>query len=180
MEANLPVRFPVYFAYNRSFWTERNSQNVAIVTEDYDAQNAGELSIRKGDRIIVLERRRNYNKSAYAPLWEGLYHGHIGLFPYRCIGEEDQKFEVTGAKDYSMYMSMWSKAQQYKQKEVYVEPPFTVKEEYVYTPYTGNNRVVTALYRYIASRDDELTFNEGDKIEILQEYEDWPFVRISK
>lgn len=47
-----------------------------VALYDYDAQQEGDLSFRKDDRIELVERSENVND-----WWTGKLHGRQGVFP---------------------------------------------------------------------------------------------------
>ncbi|KAK3841434.1 MAG: hypothetical protein J3R72DRAFT_445470 [Linnemannia gamsii] len=56
--------------------------NMAVALYDYDAQQAGDLSFRKDDRIEVVERSNNPNE-----WWTGKLNGKQGIFPGTYVQE---------------------------------------------------------------------------------------------
>jgi amphiphysin len=55
---------------------------MAVALYDYDAQQAGDLSFRKDDRIEIVERSNSTNE-----WWTGRLHGKQGLFPGNYVQE---------------------------------------------------------------------------------------------
>ncbi|KAF9090684.1 hypothetical protein BGX23_005802 [Mortierella sp. AD031] len=55
---------------------------MAVALYDYDAQQAGDLSFRKDDRIEIVERSNNTND-----WWTGKLNGQLGIFPGNYVQE---------------------------------------------------------------------------------------------
>jgi hypothetical protein len=78
--------------------TERSS-NVVKITKEYlyrllsfiaykdsfVATERYQISLRKGDRLVILEKKFNEHTKTWAPFWEGMYLGRIGFFPIDCV-----------------------------------------------------------------------------------------------
>jgi hypothetical protein len=105
-----------------------------------------------------LERRKTHNKTSYATLWEGLYHGHIGLFPFRCIGAEDKQFDPNTTP---LFWAVGTQ-QTIQQDNTSIQPS------------RGKLKIVKALYSYTGRDSEEMSFEKGDKIIILKEHSEWP------
>lgn len=55
---------------------------MAVALYDYDAQQAGDLSFRKDDRIEIVEKSNSANE-----WWTGKLNGKQGVFPGNYVQE---------------------------------------------------------------------------------------------
>lgn len=102
----------------------------AVVKYNYQAQQADELSLTKGTRILILEKSND-------GWWRGQYQGHTGWFPSNYTSEEGDN------------------------------------EDPVHTYAMAENvldivSVQVALYSFTSNNEQELSFEKGDRLEIIE------------
>jgi len=122
-----------------NFETQTCDNTFAIAKYDYEANQDDELSISKGDRIVVLEKSPD-------GWWKGRKGtGQVGWFPSNYVTLEDD------AQDMSMYAN-----------------PASSCSENLSTDLEDSIETVVTLYAYEGSNSEELTFEKDELLEILQ------------
>jgi hypothetical protein len=127
-----------------------------------------------------LERKKNYNKTSFAPLWEGnnmilsmltigLCNGHIGLFPFTCIGVKYTDLGLQAPVEpavNTMFKNVWSIVNKDK-TEAPIEEKSDFDDWYDSNDIQGKE-IGIALYDYPSTVNGDLEFKAHDKIEILK------------
>ncbi|XP_022098620.1 cytoplasmic protein NCK2-like isoform X2 [Acanthaster planci] len=114
----------------------------AKVLYNYVARQPDELSLRKGEKLTVLEKSGD-------GWWRGECNGETGWFPSNYVNEEGDSLPA------SQKSSVSSKGDEN-----------VLGEDYIHT--------VIALYKFQGRNDEELNFEQGERLDILQRPEDDP------
>ncbi|KFM63018.1 Cytoplasmic protein NCK2, partial [Stegodyphus mimosarum] len=111
----------------------------AVVKYNYEAQQTDEISLVKGTRVIVMEKSSD-------GWWKGESNNQIGWFPSNYVQEEPKDVpEVTCNLPVD-------------------EEPVTV----TYQNVLQGNDVVVALYTFNSQSDEELSFQKGEQLEVVE------------
>ncbi|XP_033637868.1 cytoplasmic protein NCK2-like isoform X2 [Asterias rubens] len=114
----------------------------ATVMYNYQSQRPDELSLKKSEKLTVLEKSGD-------GWWRGECNGETGWFPSNYVNEEvdstpaSQKSSVSSKGDENI-----------------------LGEDYIHS--------VVALYKFEGRNDEELNFEQGERLDILQRPEDDP------
>ncbi|KAK6054761.1 SH3 domain protein [Cooperia oncophora] len=163
---------------------------------DFDAVEPTDLSLKVGDRIMVLEQNDDW--------WRGRCNGREGIFPANyvqkcetptaasipilCRARAVADFEATAANQLSLRTgdivsvreksaTGWWEGELQRDGHTcagwfpgdYVNPIANGK-----AAETGNQNTATALFDYVAGQSDELSFRAGDVIVIVEKKDaDW-------
>nr|CDJ95188.1 EF hand and Src homology-3 and Dbl homology (DH) domain containing protein [Haemonchus contortus] len=163
---------------------------------DFDAVEPTDLSLKVGDRIMVLERNDDW--------WKGRCNGREGIFPANyvqkcetpvgasipilCRARAVADFEATAANQLSLRIgdivsvreksnTGWWEGELQRDGRAsagwfpgdYVAPIVSSK-----ISDAGNQNTATALFDYVAGQSDELSFRAGDVIVIVEKKDaDW-------
>lgn len=111
----------------------------AMVKYNYEAQQADEISLVKGTRVVVMEKSSD-------GWWKGESNNQIGWFPSNYVQEDPKEvIEVSCSVPPE-------------------EEPVTV----TYQNILQGNDVVVALYSFNSQSDEELSFQKGEQLEIVE------------
>ncbi|KAK3571516.1 hypothetical protein QTP86_012857 [Hemibagrus guttatus] len=117
----------------------------ALVKFNYTAEREDELSLVKGSRVIVMEKCSD-------GWWRGSYNGHSGWFPSNYVTED-----ADGSASNDM---------------------MGLSEKLAAVVHSANgNRVlhtVQALYPFSSANDEELNFEKGEVMDVLEKPENDP------
>ncbi|XP_043926291.1 cytoplasmic protein NCK1 isoform X1 [Protopterus annectens] len=117
----------------------------AHVKFNYQAERDDEISLTKGTKVIVMEKSSD-------GWWKGSYNGRVGWFPSNYVTEEcdsplqDQPGSLT-------------------------DKLAAVVNNYSNTKALG---VVQALYSFTSPNDEELNFEKGERMDVIEKPEDDP------
>lgn len=140
--------------------TKTNSLNEssthAVAKYSYEAQQADELSLTKGDKIVVLEKSSD-------GWWKGvLSNDKIGWFPSNYVIEEtvesfNQQQKKNGSSDSNGKSLNGNSNETNGKKSINTEitPPLQFVE------------LVVALYSFKCENDEELSFEKGEQLEVI-------------
>lgn len=121
----------------------------ALVKFSYTAEREDELSLVKGTRVIVMEKCSD-------GWWRGSYNGRSGWFPSNYVTEDVER-TAGGAADPTVSL--------------------TEKLAAVVNSTANGNRVlhtVQALYPFSSGNDEELNFEKGEVMEVIEKPENDP------
>lgn len=121
----------------------------ALVKFSYTAEREDELSLVKGTRVIVMEKCSD-------GWWRGSYNGRSGWFPSNYVTEDVER-TAGGATDPTVSL--------------------TDKLAAVVNSTANGNRVlhtVQALYPFSSGNDEELNFEKGEVMEVVEKPENDP------
>lgn len=121
----------------------------ALVKFSYTAEREDELSLVKGTRVIVMEKCSD-------GWWRGSYSGRSGWFPSNYVTEDVER-TAGGAADPTVSL--------------------TEKLAAVVNSTANGNRVlhtVQALYPFSSGNDEELNFEKGEVMEVVEKPENDP------
>lgn len=131
-------------------------QSVAVVKYNYDAQQSDELSLVKGSRIVVLEKSGD-------GWWKGEIDEKIGWFPSNYVVEEPIE---TGMEEKSFDNSA--------SRSVLTSNSSTTNADWNLNGSIRNHRpqnpareIVVALYPFTSQNKEELSFQKGQRLEII-------------
>ncbi|XP_051779004.1 cytoplasmic protein NCK1 isoform X2 [Erpetoichthys calabaricus] len=117
----------------------------AVVKFSYAAEREDELSLVKGTKVIVMEKCSD-------GWWRGSYNGHVGWFPSNYVVEDSDN--------------------------TFSEPVSSLTEKLAaVVQNAGNSRVlhvVQALYPFSSSNDEELNFEKGEVMDVVEKPENDP------
>ncbi|XP_023680171.1 SH2/SH3 adapter protein Nck1 isoform X2 [Paramormyrops kingsleyae] len=118
----------------------------ALVKFSYAAEREDELSLVKGTRVIVMEKCSD-------GWWRGSYDGHVGWFPSNYVTED-----LDGTAPMDPVSSL------------------TEKLAAVVQSANGNRvlHVVQALYPFSSSNEEELNFEKGEVMDVVEKPENDP------
>lgn len=109
----------------------------ALVKYHYQAQQADEISLVKGSRVLVMEKSSD-------GWWKGEYNGNTGWFPSNYVLEESDDIGESGN---------------------FVTPDSSAPSSFKRGQQCLD--VVVALYAFTAQNDEELTFQKDEHLEII-------------
>ncbi|XP_041126079.1 cytoplasmic protein NCK1-like isoform X2 [Polyodon spathula] len=117
----------------------------ALVKFSYAAEREDELSLVKGTKVIVMEKCSD-------GWWRGGYNGHVGWFP--------SNYVVEGSDGSS------------------ADPVSSLTEKLAAVVHNANSsrvlHVVQALYPFSSSNDEELNFEKGEIMDVVEKPENDP------
>ncbi|XP_054709647.1 cytoplasmic protein NCK2-like isoform X2 [Uloborus diversus] len=111
----------------------------AVVKYNYEAQQADEISLMKGTRVVVMEKSSD-------GWWKGESNNQIGWFPSNYVQEEPKDVPEISCNLPAD------------------EEPVTV----TYQNVLQGNDVVVALYTFNSQSDEELSFQKGEQLEVVE------------
>lgn len=111
----------------------------AVVKYNYEAQQADEISLVKGTRVVVMEKSSD-------GWWKGESNNQIGWFPSNYVQEEPKDVPEVSCNLPAD------------------EEPVTV----TYQNVLQGNDVVVALYTFNSQSDEELSFQKGEQLEVVE------------
>ncbi|XP_013368360.1 PREDICTED: sorbin and SH3 domain-containing protein 2 isoform X5 [Chinchilla lanigera] len=142
----------------------------AIAKYNFNADTNVELSLRKGDRIILLKR-----------VDQNWYEGKIpgtnrqGIFPVSYV--EVVKKNIKGAEDYPNPPIPHS----YSSDRIYsLSSNKPQRPVFTHENIQGGGEPFQALYNYTPRNEDELELREGDVIDVMEKCDDGWFVGTSR
>ncbi|RXM29833.1 Cytoplasmic protein NCK1 [Acipenser ruthenus] len=117
----------------------------ALVKFSYAAEREDELSLVKGTKVIVMEKCSD-------GWWRGGYNGHVGWFPSNYVVEDSDGSSV--------------------------DPVSSLTEKLAAVVHNANSsrvlHVVQALYPFSSSNDEELNFEKGEVMDVVEKPENDP------
>jgi len=131
------------------------SQHFAIAKYSYEAQQSDELSLSKGDKIVVLEKSSD-------GWWKGeLSNEKVGWFPSNYVIEETvESFQQKNGSDHTKLLSS-------NGQETNGNNKITGNENDVLTPPIQFKELVIALYSFKCENEEELSFEKGEQLEVI-------------
>jgi len=122
--------------------TENFLNTSAVVKYNYEAQQTDEISLVKGTKVLVMEKSND-------GWWRGEYNGKIGWFPSNYVQEESEEHLVVGGPgDFHTYAPADS-----------ADHPDRTE---------NSLESVVALYSFTSQNNEELNFQKGERLEIVE------------
>lgn len=136
-----------------------SGQNVVVAGHDYSARNDRELSLKRGQQVVVLERQEN-------GWWLGEIEGRRGLIPSTYVRELSSSTSTLASS------TSWA-AHPHGPPPGRPAPPPTLRPASASTyrprPYSPDLKtvaIVKAVYDFTGDSDKKLTFKKGDQINV--------------
>lgn len=128
-------------------------QSIAAVKYNYEAQQSDELSLVKGSRIQVLEKSSD-------GWWKGEIDSKIGWFPSNYVVEEPLNMTPKENKSLSIETNKRSDTT----SNLSSTNNFTRNHS---QSQAKGHEVVVALYSFTSQNEEELSFQKGERLEII-------------
>ncbi|RWS29250.1 Cytoplasmic protein NCK2-like protein [Leptotrombidium deliense] len=142
-------------------------KSIAFVKYNYEAQQPDELSLVKGSTVVVLEKSSD-------GWWKGEANDVVGWFPSNYVQEESQK-DYCGRSDTTNDNIR-------TEEQASCSSGVNIKNG-CFSPKCHVAETVVALYSFVSQNEEELSFQKGERLEILDKPlndPDWWLVRNSE
>lgn len=142
---------------------DRDTHDIAVAKYEYTAEGEGELTIKKNEKLIVLDDSQ--------PWWKvSNEQNQTGYVPSNYMTRKDS---VKGKKKGNIIETLKDKVGRSKNRSSASDPDLSATTGDISSPKLSKSgkkvvQVAVAKFKYVPQRDDELEMNRGETILVLE------------